>query len=163
MPVVEHEIEIRVEREVLFNLTQDYERRLEWDRFLKEAALAGGDRWPFLGARAWCVARNGLGMESEYIAYDPPEVAAVKMTRGPAMLESFAGSWRFEEMGPGLTRATFRYHFETKPKWLRWLLNPMFYAIFLRETVGRLEALKRAVELEGILLRQEAEEGARRA
>jgi ribosome-associated toxin RatA of RatAB toxin-antitoxin module len=151
MPVVERTIEIHAERGALFDLTQDYDRRLSWDPFLKEARLMGLDPRPSLGARAWCVAKNGLAMETEYVAYHPPAVVAVKMTRGPAVFKSFAGSWRFERVAEGRTRLTFRYHFEVEPKWLRWLLEPLFTAIFLRETVGRLEALRRAVEIDGIL------------
>jgi len=77
----EQAIEIEAEPGALFALTQDYARRRAWDPFLRSAALVGGARAPGVGVRAWCVARTGVGMETEYLAYDPPRVAAVRMTR----------------------------------------------------------------------------------
>ena len=96
MPTFEASIEINESRQVLFDLTQDYSRRLDWDPFLKEAWLVGGADKPGVGVRAWCVATTGMGMETEYVTFNPPERTAVKMTRGPAFLKSFAGSWVFE-------------------------------------------------------------------
>jgi ribosome-associated toxin RatA of RatAB toxin-antitoxin module len=146
MPTFEHTIEIEASRERLFALTQDYERRLDWDPFLKEARLLNGARRAGVGVRAWCVAKTGLGMETEYVTLDAPSVAAVKMTRGPSVLASFAGSWRFHEAGPGRTRVAFRYHLTARPRWLRPLLDPILQIVFARDTVERLRALKRAVE-----------------
>ena len=140
-------MEIEADRAQLFALTQDYTRRLEWDSFLKEARLLNGASAAAVGVRAWCVARaSGLGMETEYVTLHAPEVAAVKMTRGPWFLQSFAGSWRFETTGPGWTRVRFRYHLDAAPKWLRPLLNPILTSIFSRETIKRLQALKKAAE-----------------
>ena len=82
----------------LFALTQDYDRRLDWDPFLKSAQLLGGARVAQVGVRAYCVAHNGMGMETEYVSFNPPRACAVKMTKGPRLIESFAGSWRFEEV-----------------------------------------------------------------
>ena len=70
----------------LFALTQDYARRLEWDPFLKSAELVDGATAAGVGVRAYCVAHNGLGMETEYVAFNPPRACAVKMTRGPKPL-----------------------------------------------------------------------------
>jgi ribosome-associated toxin RatA of RatAB toxin-antitoxin module len=94
----------------LFAITQDYARRLEWDPFLKSAKLLGGASTAGVGVRAYCVARSGLGMETEYISFQPPWTCAVKMTKGPRLIDRFAGSWRFEEVLPGVTRVGFRYH-----------------------------------------------------
>ena len=46
----------------LFALTQDYDRRLIWDPFLKSAELLGGAKVAGVGVRAYCVAHSGLGM-----------------------------------------------------------------------------------------------------
>jgi hypothetical protein len=68
------------------------------------------------------------------------------MTRGPGVLASFAGAWRFEEAGAGTTRVVFRYHLAARPRLLRLLLEPLLTAFFRRDTDQRLAALKRAVE-----------------
>lgn len=156
MPTFERSIEIEADAASLFNLTQDYDRRLEWDPFLKEARLVGGAREAGIGVRAWCVARSGMGMETEYVSFKAPHVVAVKMTRGPAIFENFAGSWRFEELAPGRTRVTFRYHLKARPDWLRFALDPIMRAIFTRDIALRLEYLKQAVEQRGVLATADA-------
>ena len=108
-------IEVAAEPGVLFDLTQDYARRLDWDPFLKEARLIDGAESPGVGVRAWCVARNGLGMETRYVSFNPPGACAVEMTRGPWFFRSFSGSWRFEGIGPGRTRVTFTYSLDGRP------------------------------------------------
>src|SRR5262245_56866725 len=99
----------------VFSLTQDYERRLTWDPFLRSAVLLDGAAAPAVGVRAWCVAHEGFGMETEYVTFRPPRRVAVKMTRGPRILESFAGTWEFESIPDGKTRVTFRYHLRVRP------------------------------------------------
>jgi hypothetical protein len=130
----------------LFALTQDYTRRLEWDCFLRAARLVGGAREAGLGVRADCTAWNGLSMETEYVSFNPPSTAAVKMTRGPWFLDSFAGSWRFHEETPGRTRVFFKYAVRGRPRWLAFLLDPLLGWVFRRETRKRLAALKAAVQ-----------------
>ena len=125
---------------------QDYDRRLSWDPFLSEArlieaAVAG------LGVKAWCVDRQGRGMETEYVSYDPPSRVAVRMTKGPWIFTKFAGAWIYEELAENETRVTFKYHVESRlgraGHWaLAW--------IFAREMDARLGALKHAVENLGV-------------
>lgn len=137
--------DIRASAEDLFALTQDYTRRLEWDPFLIEARLVDAEGVA-VGVRAWCVSRGGLGMETEYVTLVAPSVAAVKMTRGPWLIERFAASWRFDEFMPNCTRVTFRYHLTTKPRLARFLLDPLLTLLFRYEMRKRLYALKAMVE-----------------
>ena len=131
--------------DVVFALTQDYSRRLTWDPFLRHASLLGGATTPGAGVRAWCVARSGLGMETEYVTFSPPRIAAVKMTRGPWLLESFGGTWEFAPVDGGRTRVTFRYQFRVRPRWLAWLVEPLARWWFWRETRRRVDALQRVL------------------
>ena len=135
-------IEVVAEPGVLFDLTQDYARRLDWDPFLKEARLLDGAEEPGGGVRAWCVARIGLGMETQYVSFNPPGACAVEMTRGPWFFRAFSGSWRFERVEPGRTRVTFTYSLDGRPA----LLSGLLRFVFGRETRRRLEALKLYVE-----------------
>src|SRR5258705_6937923 len=109
----------------VFALTQDYSQRLSWDPFLKRAELLGGAASAGVGVRAWCVTWLGVGMETEYVSFTPPRIAAVKMTRGPWVLESFGGAWEFNPMGDRSTRVAFRYQFRIRPRWLGWLVEPL--------------------------------------
>jgi ribosome-associated toxin RatA of RatAB toxin-antitoxin module len=126
--------------EALYELTQDYSRRLTWDPFLEEARLIGDDA-AGLSVRAWCVARNGFAMETEYVSFNPPKACAVEMTRGPWFLRKFAGSWRFEHAANG-TKVSFTYNLLGRPLILTRLLG----RVFGRDTSRRLLALKRHVE-----------------
>src|SRR5690348_16951721 len=57
MPTFEQAIEINATPAELFRLTQDYNHRLDWDPFLKEARLVGDAQAAGIGVRAWCVAK----------------------------------------------------------------------------------------------------------
>jgi uncharacterized protein YndB with AHSA1/START domain len=146
---LEAAIDIRARPEAVFDVIHDYANRLDWDPFLKEARLLEGAAAAGLGVKALCTARNGFGgfaMETVYVSYDRPRVAAVRMTRGPALLDTFAASLRQRAVGGGLTRVTYRFHCATRPRWLRGLLDPIAAALFLREVRQRLVLLKRHLE-----------------
>ncbi len=136
--------------ERIFDLLHDYERRLEWDPFLRRAEVLGSDT-PGVGVKTLCVAKwssGGLGMETEYVSFDRPKVAAVRMTDGPWFFDSFAASIRQRPLGNGITRVTYRFNFELSPPGLARLLTALVRRVLLRETRVRLDALKRALERE---------------
>lgn len=137
-------LEIDCPREQIFDLTQDYPRRLEWDPFLSKATLLGGFAEPCVGAKALCVDHHGFSMEVIYVSYKRPEVAAVKMTRGPFFLSSFAGTWRFTEAGTGRTSVLFEYYYRLA--WPFAILQRLVNGVFAREFAERLEALDNFVK-----------------
>jgi hypothetical protein len=149
--IFDESVVIDAEPAPLFRLSQDYSRRLEWDPFLRSACLVGDASEAGVGVRARCVSHSGWAMETEYVSFNPPRATAVRMTSGPWFLDSFAGSWRFEEVAPGRTRVGFRYSLRAQPAWLSWLLTPFFAWAFARDTRDRLRALKEAVERRGLL------------
>ncbi|HEU4402715.1 MAG TPA: SRPBCC family protein [Candidatus Polarisedimenticolia bacterium] len=149
MRTVEASVDIQARPERVFDLIHDYSRRLEWDTFLREACILDGAERAGLGVKTRCTARNGfagLAMETVYVSFDRPRVAAVKMTNGPAILETFAASLRQAEIEPGVTRVTYCFNFATRPRWLRAVLDRFAAALFLREIRQRLRALKRHLE-----------------
>ena len=107
-------IQIICTPEESFDFTQDYEQRLNWDTFLKKAELLEDEPQPEKGVKAYCVAKNGLGMETEYVSFNRPKVTAIKMTKGPYMFKSFLASWNFKEIQSNLTEVTFLYSFELR-------------------------------------------------
>jgi ribosome-associated toxin RatA of RatAB toxin-antitoxin module len=150
MPTFERSIVVRAPRGPLFDLMQDYDRRLDWDPFLSEARLVGATK-AGVGVRAWCVDRAGRGMETEYVSFDPPSRVAVRMTRGPWMFGKFAGAWIYEEVDADSTRVVFKYHVQARVS-LGALSDFVLAKIFAREMQSRLDALKRAVESRGFVL-----------
>ena len=139
-------IDVAASPERLFDLTQDYGRRLEWDPFLTSAELLGGATEAGVGVVSRCRGRIGGVMDAEYVSYEPPRVAAIRMTGPPWFLESFAGSWRFVPLSADSTRVEFAYTLRARPRVLAWLFTPIVSAVFRYEMRRRLEALKSFVE-----------------
>lgn len=102
---------INEKSEKVFDFTQDYKKRLSWDTFLKRADLIEGSTIVGKGVKAYCVAKNGLGMVTEYVTYNRPKVAAIIMTKGPFMFKSFLGSWTFKQTQTYNTEVIFLYSF----------------------------------------------------
>ena len=107
-------IEIKSGAELIFDYTQNYENRLKWDTFLAEAYLLDNAIRADKGVRAWCVAKNGRGMETQYVSFHRPKVTAIKMTKGPYMFKAFTASWTFKEETSGVTKVTFLYSFSLR-------------------------------------------------
>lgn len=95
--------------EVVFDFTQDYNKRLQWDTFLRKADLIEGATKADKGVRAYCEAKNGLGMVTEYVSFNRPKVTAIKMTKGPYVFKSFLGSWTFKHTELDGTEVVFLY------------------------------------------------------
>jgi hypothetical protein len=130
----------------VFELLHDYDRRLAWDTLLSEAYLVDGATRAEKGAVSVCVGRGSLGrlsLKTVYVSFDPPRVAAVKMLNRPPLFDTWAASIRHEDLGPDRSRITYVFHFTARPRWLRWLLEPILAFVFRRETERRLEALGR--------------------
>jgi hypothetical protein len=145
----EETIEIFGRPEQIFDLVHDYSRRLEWDSFLRAAAIVDGGTAAGIGVRTRCAARLGAGgmsMETVYVAFDRPTVAAVKLTAGPPLFSAFAASIRQTALASGLTRVSYKYTLQTRPRWLRGLLEPLVSRMLARETRRHLADLKRFVE-----------------
>ena len=86
-------------------------------------------------------------LKTEYISFEPPEVAAVKLLNHPAFFETFAATLRHRDTANGSSSVTYIYHFTARPRWLRWLLHPVMNAVFRWETRKRLRSLRRYLAL----------------
>ena len=140
----EESIIIHALPERVFDFTQDYSVRLRWDTFLKRADLLEGATTAGKGVKAYCVAYNGLGMVTEYITFNRPEVTAMKMTKGPFLFKSFLGSWRFRLQAPDRTEVIFLYSFTLRFPFL--LLSKFITRNLQMNVRQRLEDLKKSIE-----------------
>jgi hypothetical protein len=135
--------------EVVFPLLHDYTRRLEWDTLLASAKLCDGASEAGLGVTSVCTGKwylGGIPMQTEYVTFTPPRVAAVKLVNRPRLFESFAATIRHDNLGDGTSQVEYIYNFAARPGWLRWLLEPVMAAVFRWETGKRLRALGRYAE-----------------
>lgn len=129
----------------VFALVHDYDRRLEWDTLLFAAYLTDGHTVARQGAVSTCVGRavvGSLALTTEYVSFDAPRLAAVKMIRGPWLFERWAASLKHEDLVDGTSRITYAWQFSTRPWMVRWVMEPVVNRIFYAETRKRLRALR---------------------
>jgi hypothetical protein len=84
-----------------------------------------------------CVGRKSLGgipLKTVYVTFDRPMVAAVKMVNAPAFFRSWEASIRHEDISDQESRGAYQFHFVTKPRILRFILDPLMERVFLGET-----------------------------
>ncbi len=129
----------------VFALVHNYDRRLEWDTLLSAAHLTNGHAVAQRGAVSACVGRAAFAamtLTTEYVSFDAPRLAAVKMIRGPWLFDRWAASLKHEDLADGSSRITYAWQFSTRPWVLRWLLEPVVNRVFYWETQKRLWALR---------------------
>ena len=135
---------INAHQDEVFNFTQDYSKRLSWDTFLTKAELMDGASAAGMKVKAYCVAKNGLGMITEYVSFNPPKSTAVKMTKGPYLFKSFLGSWNFKEIQPNQTEVIFLYSYELRFPFT--LFTPLIRSNLRKNVKQRLLDLKANLE-----------------
>lgn len=133
----------------VFALLHDYDRRLEWDTMLQSATLCDGHTTAALHATTICTARwylGGISMQTQYISFKAPHVAAVKMLNRSLFFDSFAATIRHKDLKDGWSTVEYHFSFEARPRWMRWLLHPIIGSILHWETRKRLRALRNYFE-----------------
>jgi ribosome-associated toxin RatA of RatAB toxin-antitoxin module len=105
---------IQANAETVFDYSQDYDKRLIWDTFLIKADLMDGATKAEKGVKAYCVAKNRVGMITEYVSFNRPKATAIKMTKGPYLFKTFLGSWTFKEINEKETEVIFLYSFSLR-------------------------------------------------
>ena len=146
MSLIQHARSLPAGADILFDLTQDYSRRTEWDPFPESYEFHEGATHAQLGVHLTVRARNGFRMRVKYVTFDRPRVAAIKMVTGPWFIRSFAGAWHFSPEAEESTRVTFKYHVIAGPGMVGKLLQPFIDRSFSRHTKRRLGALTSYVE-----------------
>tara|TARA_R110002124_G_C8659746_1_gene490154 strand:+ start:139 stop:594 length:456 start_codon:yes stop_codon:yes gene_type:complete len=151
MKTTKRSIKINLSQNYVFEVTQDYYIRLDWDPYLNEARLLGNSQNAGIGEESYCKNKLGMVMVSKYISYKSPDVAAVKMIKGPRILEKFSGAWNVKSTGIGESLVIFTYNYELKGKVFNKLFGPISALIFGWEMQVRLNNLKRYCERNNVL------------
>jgi ribosome-associated toxin RatA of RatAB toxin-antitoxin module len=137
-------INIRKDAEEVFDFTQDYSRRLEWDRSLKKVHLEDGYISPDLGVKVFYKAKNGPAMLAEYVSYKRPKVSAVKMTEANLIFKTFTGSWNYRKLENHETELLFLYSFQLRFPFS--LFSSLFSRIMRKGIRQSMLNLKRMIE-----------------
>lgn len=142
-------VEIEASCQAVFDLVHDYNQRLRWDTLLSHATILGPADAANRGVRTRCVGtwRNGkIAMETEYVAFEPGRVAAVKLVNRPSLFEHFAATIRHKPITLTRSSLTYIYSFRARPRWLAFALEPILQRALQRETAARLRSLKEILE-----------------
>lgn len=147
MTIIEQSVEIMAPIKRVYQVSQDYSVRYEWDPFPENISVLN-DSFKTLkvGTQVWVRSKLGMEMLVEFVQVAPPQRTAIKMISGPWLLEKFAGSWIFEPQGNNTTLARFRYSFSTRPAAIRKLTSWVAAMYFKRMTRKRLIGLKKYCE-----------------
>jgi hypothetical protein len=140
MSMLEFSLPIAARARVVYDISQDYGVRYEWDPF-PDSIQTLADKTIYI--------RSRLGMEMwvEMVQEKSPSRVAMKMIKGPWFLAKFAGSWLFHSSSNGDScTATFRYVLVTKPKVFRFLIEPVASLYFAWVIRKRLTGLKEYCE-----------------
>lgn len=157
MPIVEHQREVKGAIDDVFDLSQSYALRLQWDPFVRAQRLVGGATRAAKGVRTETISRHRLRMVTEYLTFRRPTLVGMKMLEGPAIFRTFSGSWRFDDVDPGRTVVAFRYNFTCRPRLLAPLMERVGVWYLGRDIDRRLAAFKTACETTDLLARARAE------
>ena len=146
MALVEYELIINAPQAAVYAASQDYSVRYQWDPFPEKIELLGGATEVGIGVKTLVVAKSGLTMEVEFVQVAPPTTAAIVMTKGPALIKSFGGSWVFKPITANSTKAKFRYSIKTK-KWAIPIISEYVASLYFKRAVkARLAGLKKYCE-----------------
>lgn len=130
--------------EVVFDAFHYHRWKHQWDSLVGQTQVCGDAPCPSVGA----VTRNGgagpfraLSMETEFVAYDRPALAAAKMRGRSFPFRRWAASMRHLPAEHGHSTLVYTYTLETWPSGARWLMEPVVDRVFLRATRQRFARL----------------------
>ena len=132
--------------EVVFDAFHYHLWRARWDSLVNATHVSGGAPCPYVGA----VTENGgggilrgLAMQTQFISFDRPRLAAAAM-RGRALpFTRWAASLQHRPQAPGRSLRIYTYNFEAGPRGLRWLVEPVTKRVFdwqTRKRFARMQA-----------------------
>jgi Polyketide cyclase / dehydrase and lipid transport len=141
MAIIEYTADIPLPRAQVYQISQDYSVRYDWDPFPDQLTmLDGSDYSPRIGGQVYIRSKLGMAMTVEFVKVNPPHNAAIKMVSEFWPLEKFAGSWLYEEIDEDNTRVRFRYlvkvrGFIFKP-FIEWLAAAYFSKVTRKRLLG---------------------------
>jgi Polyketide cyclase / dehydrase and lipid transport len=143
MAIIEYSVDIPLPGDLVYQITQDYTVRFEWDPFPEDLVMVdGADYTPRIGRLVYIRSKLGMAMTVEFVQVNPPHNAAIKMVSGFWPLEKFVGSWIFEEIDNDNTRVRFRYLVKVRGFIFKPLIEWVAVAYFGNVTRKRILGLK---------------------
>jgi hypothetical protein len=131
--------------EVVFDAFHYQLWRSRWDSLVRATHVLGGAACPHVGAvteNAGGGVLRPLAMRTRFVSYERPRVAAAAMQGRAFPFVRWAASMRHQPLQEGGSLMVYTYSFETGPRWLRWLMEPMTKRVFDWQTHRRFARLQ---------------------
>jgi hypothetical protein len=139
------EFEMPARADVVFDAFHYHHWRSRWDSLVHATHVLGGAPCPYVGAvtdNAGGGLLRPLAMQTEFISYDRPRVAAARMRGRAFPFARWAASMRHQPIDAHRSLMVYTYSFETAPRLLRWLLDPATKRIFDWQTRKRFDRMR---------------------
>lgn len=131
--------------DVVFDAFHYHFWRLRWDSLVRATCVEGGAPCPFVGAVTYsngAGALRRLSMQTQFVSYDPPRVAAAAMVERSFPFERWAASMQHRAEATNRSLLIYTYTFRVGPAALRWMLEPIVALIFNWQTRRRFARLR---------------------
>ncbi len=139
------EFEMPATEGVVFDAFHYHCWRLRWDSLVRATTVQGDAPCPFVGAvtdSAGAGALRKLSMQTRFVSFDRPRVAAAMMIGRSFPFRRWAASMQHRPAGAGRSRLIYTYTFDVGPAALRWLLEPPVALAFNWQTRRRFARLR---------------------
>lgn len=130
---------------VVFDAFHYHHWRHRWDSLVSATEVVGGALCPYVGA----VTQNagggwmrGLSMQTRFVSFDRPHLAAASMVGTSFPFSRWAASMRHKDAGANASLLIYTYSLEVAPHWLAWLLRPVVHIVFAHQTRKRFRRLQ---------------------
>jgi hypothetical protein len=131
--------------DIVFDAFHFHHWRHRWDSLVSATEVLGGAPCPYVGA----VTQNAgggwmraLSMQTRFVSFDRPHVAAASMVGEAFPFSRWAASMRHRELDARNSVLIYTYTFEVCPRWAAWLIGPVVNIIFERQTRKRFSRLQ---------------------
>jgi hypothetical protein len=140
MPHRKFEFLMPARADIVFDAFHHHAWRKRWDSLVGQSSVIGGAPCPYVGAETENIgsgALRGLSMRTRFVTFDRPRLAAASMIDRAWPFERWAASMKHRAVAGGESSMIYTYSFETRPRWLRWIMEPVVVAMFDRQTRQR--------------------------
>ncbi len=142
------EFEMGASAEVVFDAFHYHRWRHRWDTLVRDTQVLGGGEPPVVGARTWNSGAGwsaALSMQTVFIAYDRPTLAAARKEGRSFPFKRWAASMQHRPLAADRSLLSYTYSFNAGPDWLKGVMKPLVQWIFDRQTRRRFGRLPRFV------------------
>lgn len=111
---ISEEIQIQREADWLFDFTQDFGKRLKWDKQTKEIAFMNGHEKLEKGAKVFTVSVEGIRMETVYLSFERSKEISIRMLNRSTVFKDFEGTWNYIPIDTSTTILRISYQFNLR-------------------------------------------------